>query len=315
MNKTVDIILLSNCNLTCDYCISGSNRWEYPINLDENGDIKFITDLRVVNGHKNLQAARQHGLSMDEHIFVNQVKNTGNFRHQFLDLPALKNYVNTHLSDWILAISGGEPLLYPKISTFLNEMTQTNKVILYTNLSLIKSNKTILDIPSDRMFYRVGYHPEFRSVSHFLSCVDILKENCKKYVVNYVLHPSYVKNNLYKAHLDALIDNDINYEVTRFEGVYDGVRYNAKDPIRDWEAHILNADYFKLKSNIEGIAGKSYLAILADGNVWECHNYGTKLGNVYENTLTFKPTVYDNCMSCETKCPSILAQSRILAAF
>jgi organic radical activating enzyme len=313
--KVVDIILLSNCNFSCDYCISGSNKWDYPITLDDNGDIKYIEDLRLVNGIKNLQAARDNGLSMADSIYLDQVKHTGNFKHQFLDLSALTNYIRDNLDGWTLAISGGEPLLYPKLDIFLKEITNTNRVILLTNLSLIKSNMSILDIADDRLFYRIGYHPENRSIEHFLSCIDIIKQHNKKYVVNYVLHPSYVDNNLYKAHIDVLIDNNINYEITRFEGIYNDERYNAKDPIRDWERSILDNDYFNLKYDIEGIAGKSYLAILADGDVWECHNYQHRLGNVYKNTLDLSPVVYENCISCETKCPSILSHGRIFDQF
>ncbi len=218
--KCVDIILHDYCNFSCSYCISGSqHRPGDPIHVDDEGNLKIVKDLRLNhNGTKSRPSAKSNNIPFKEPDFLKWLKDNGHLRHKFLDLDILTKYIREQLPDWTLCISGGEPLLHPKIDEFLTEITKTNKVILLTNASKLMKFPKLLDIAPDRIFYRIGYHPEFRSIPAFLKIMEYVKSNDMNYVVNYVLHPEYASNGLHKAHIDLLVDNDIEREVTRFEG-------------------------------------------------------------------------------------------------
>jgi len=246
---------------------------------------------------------------MNDREYIEIVKNTGNFRHQFLDLDILYDYIRTHLSDWTIALSGGEPLLYPKIDEFITKLVKTNKVILLTNLSLIKNHMELIDLPN--LFFRVGYHPQERSSRHFTSVVDILKFNHVPYIVNYVLHPSHVESGEYLDHIKVLDDNDFEYEITRFEGTWKGEEYDKHHDLKEWEKEILSSHIMSPINVSADEPGQTYLAIKAEGTVFECHDYRVNMGNVYDNTLNLEPISKEGCIGCDNKCPSMVSQENI----
>lgn len=304
--KIADISLLNFCNFSCNYCIANSVK-EKPI-VDENGYIKILDPRYDGRGNKTLLNAKRNNVPFENESF-NKWAASHNVhpRGHFLDLNALKNFCITHLNGWLLTLSGGEPLLYPKIEEFLKDITTTHNVVVLTNASLIHGKKELFDIPKEKIFYRVGFHPEQRTIDSFTHAVDLLKDNDTNYIVNYILHPQHIKDGTYQNYIDILKFNDYPYEITRYEGIWEKERYSCHLPMKDWEMDIIG-DYSKYVELIPSTApGSQFLAITAGGDVYECHNRVHKMGSVYGNWLNNKPINSPSCFTNRNVCPSIKA--------
>lgn len=304
--KIADVTLLNLCNFSCDYCISESEK--QSLYLNDDGTIK-IHDLRYNDlGYKNPFTARMNGVPYENEEFNKTIEGIAHPRGHFLDFNAMLRFTKKHLNGWLITLSGGEPLYYPKVNEFLKEITKTNKIVLLTNLSLIKANKDILtDIPRDRLFYRVGFHPEQRTVKSFISNVDTLVEHDADFIINYILHPKHIEENTYQEYIDILKYNGYPYEITRYEGKYKNDSYSCHHPLRDWEIDIMG-DFNEYTNEIpSNTPGSRFIMIQADGEIFECTNKTHRLGNVYENRLQLRAVNRPSCFTKKNMCPSIKA--------
>lgn len=304
--KIADVSLLNFCNFSCDYCIADSIK-EKPI-VDDNGYIKILDPRYDGRGHKTPLNAKRNGVPFENESFNKWVATkNAHPRGHFLDLNALIRFSRTHLNGWLITLSGGEPLMYPKVEEFIKELTQTHSVVLLTNASLIHGKKELFEIPKDKLFYRVGFHPEQRTTESFIHVVDILRENDTNYVINYILHPQHIKDGTYQEYIDVLESNDYPYEITRYEGMWKNERYSCHLPMKDWELDIIG-DYKKYADAIPSTApGSQFLAITAGGDVFECHNRSHPMGSVYDNWLHMRPIDSPSCFTAKNVCPSIKA--------
>jgi len=302
--KNADVTLLNFCNFSCDYCIANSEK--HPLHLNEDGTIK-IHDLRYNGlGYKNPFTARQNGVPFENEAFNKTIEGIAHPRGHFLDFKAFLRFARKYLSDWTITITGGEPLYYPKVDDFLKELNTTNKIVLLTNLSLIKGHKNILtDIPKDRIYYRVGFHPEQRNIDSFKSNVDVLVTHDVNFVVNYILHPQHIENGSYQSYIDMLNESGYPYEITRYEGIYKGEKYSCHEPMKDWEQIIIGEPSDHLLNIPSNTPGSAFMLIQADGEIFECAGKGLRLGNVYENKLHLHPVNKPKCFSRTNTCPSI----------
>lgn len=303
--KIADVSLLNFCNFSCDYCIADSIK-EKPM-ISENGSVKIVDPRYNSRGYKNPFNAKQAGVPFEDEAFNKWVEGKGHARGHFLDLNALLRFCKKHLNGWLITLSGGEPLLYPKIDEFITELTKTHSVVILTNASLISAHKALLDLPKDRLFFRVGFHPEQRTIDSFKNCIEIFKEHDANYVVNYILHPKHIQEGTYQDYIDLLNESDYKYEITRYEGQWMDERYSCHLPMRDWELEIIG-DYSSYVSLIPSDApGSRFLAITAGGDIYECHNRNRRMGSVYENWLKPIPVNSPSCFTSKNICPSIKA--------
>jgi len=304
--KIADISLLNFCNFSCEYCIADSVK-EKPI-VDENGYIKVLDPRYDSRGNKTPLNAKRNNVPFEDAAFNAWVATqNAHPRGHFLDLNALTRFARTHLDGWLLTLSGGEPLLYPKIEEFIKDITTTHKIVLLTNASLLHIKKELFELPKERIYYRVGFHPEQRTIESFIHSVDLLKENDTNYIVNYILHPQHIKDGTFQEYIDVLKYNGYPYEITRFEGTWNNERYSCHLPMKDWEIDIIG-DYKEYASIIPSDSpGSQFLAITAGGDVFECHNRRYKMGSVYDNWLHLRAINSPSCFTSKNVCPSIKA--------
>jgi MoaA/NifB/PqqE/SkfB family radical SAM enzyme len=315
-HNVVEVSLSNVCNFGCDYCISESPKFDIKTNPD--GSTKIYTDLRYnEKGVMDLQRARKYGLSMgtmspEEHNKLLREHDLGHMRDDFMDQSLLIKFIREKLPNWIVQVTGGEPLLIPKANEFLKELSKTHKIILLSNISLLSKNMDILDIPSDRMFYRVGFHPERCPVEVYSKNLNILRDHGKSFAVNYVLHPRHQTNGMSRAYVDFLIDTNTPYEITRFSGKWGGVTYPTKE-LSMQETELLSSHSKSNNFSTDpSIPGNSYMSIFPNGDIYQCSTKVKKLGNIYQDIFMPQWKVPLNaCFSNGNACPSVIAQEHI----
>lgn len=315
IDRILDIGITHICNFSCDYCIAGSNVTS-SVNVQKqvDGEVHIAhRDLRNVPLAK--RRARDIPTGYVDYIHWLNTTNIGMPPDWFIDLDLLTDFLRTHARNWIIGISGGEPLRYPHIDKWLQEISKTHRIILLTNLSLIESNKSILDIPSDRMFYRVGFHPDYRSIDRFLKHLSYIR-NTKPYIVNYVLHPRHIHDGSYAKYLDMFNSEGIAYEVTRFEGTYNGIEYSHRNPLSDEESMIIHeARYVSPPQLDSNIIGKSYAIMRGNGRIYECNECTTLIGNLYQDWFNPQSIPHNQCFNNGCNCSSLTAHNNISTMF
>lgn len=319
-DKVAEVNLTPYCNFKCGYCISKTEQYSgKPIITNNDGtvkilpkdhDIEFCTDEEL--------AIPNFVLSGDEFMKRLEERKLGHIRDHFLDLKVLMGFIRKHLDKWVIQLTGGEPLRYPAIDSFIIELCKSHRVVLLTNLSLIDDHKDLLSIPNNNLFYRVGYHPESRKYDEFLRHIDILIKANKPYIVNYVLHPKNIENGTYQDHIQLLEKNNIKFQITPFEGVWKDVRYRA-DGIPMTEEYRILLDRYKVHHSFfahsPGICGKDSIFIKVDGTIVECAHGTTVLGNIYEDTISRRSICKFNCFWYKHGCPVTIAQELILSKY
>ena len=296
----VDLIAVANCNFRCDYCISKSNKEKNPIYMKENGEIDFIDVPEPSGIYESNRTGAPYGRENYVRWVLDQKKV---MRDKFLDVDKTVEYVRKNFKDYVIAFSGGEPLIYPYIDRFIIELCETNPVILHTNGSLIRNHAGLLDIPSDHLVWRIGFHPEYRTMEEFKKTIKTFKDSNAKFIVNYMVHPRHIENGTFDKNIEFLNGIGIDYETTRFEGEYKGERYGLKCEPRVWEE---NLDGSKLL-DCDLVPGDSFFAVLSTGEVFNCHNYAVSCGNIYTGRFERIPCP----CTCSVKCQSLQTAARI----
>lgn len=321
--NVVEISLSNFCNFSCDYCISGSKKRKIPLNPD--GSARVFDDLRYNhNGMVDHSRIRKYGLSvrweygdLRNYGKINvdgTVDRGGDFiiRNDFIDYSKLLNFLRNRLPNWVIHLTGGEPLHNPQIEDFLIDLTTTHKVILLTNSSLIRAKKRILEIPREMLFYRIGFHPEQYNPELYYEMISYIRDAGKDYRVNYVLHPRHYIDGLAKAYVDFLKDNNFNYEVTRFEGEYGGIKYPTAElhPVElELVSPVWKENNYTTDTNTPG---KTYLFIAPDGAIYQCPKKTMRLGSIYDKFIPTNRVEAKSCFSGGNKCQSVIMQEDIL---
>lgn len=321
-----EVCLTNYCNFKCSYCISdptrGCDKFSQPLKLDNNGDLLLhspkLSEEEILKRDILLKLHGQKAL--DEYIQSEHDKwfKTKDEKHDYsdwLNFDALIDFVRTKLStDWLINLTGGEPLYYPKIENLITELAKTHKILLTTNLSLIRSKPQLLDISRDKLFFRVGYHPEFRNTSTFVECIKYLIDNNFKYIINYVIHPSYYEDSIkYKEHLRILKDNKFLFEVTPFEGKWKDKTY----PTKFSERSELETKLFSINTKFEADyspMGMKFMICEPNGDIYECQGKNEKLGQIYTKELEHKLVSHSLCFLTKG-CPTLKSANMYLKVF
>lgn len=308
--KVFEVCLTNYCNFKCTYCISdpsrGLDKFSEPLKLDESGNL-LLHDKELSQSEINKRAdiLREQGqTALDEYVAKEHAAwvARSHLKHDYtdwLDFDKLIEFVRSKLSDeWIITLTGGEPLYYPNIERLIIELCKTNRVVITTNASLVRSKVKLLDIDRSRIYFRVGFHPEFRNIKTFEERMRFIIENKFKYVINYVAHPQYYENScdLYTKHLEFLNSNGYLYEITAFEGNYNGKIYPTPRPIRSEIERNLFGDYDKFSIN-KSVMGSSFIMCEPNGKIYECHGKEKELGDVYTNNLNLERVIHKGCFS------------------
>lgn len=308
MKSTIEIILTSICNFSCDYCISGSNHKQNFI--IDNGKKRWVDtpdEYATVNGFpKIIEVTEDTGNDVYESAFKN-----GHFtNNQALDARKLIYYVKRNLKGWRLVISGGEPLIYPGIDKLLKTLSKDNEIVLLTNASKIQQHSELLDNPN--IFFRVGFHPEYRDLIEFYENIAFMKSRTDKYIINYVHHPRHAAKGSDIEYVDMLKEWNFNYEVSPFKGTYKNTVYNYEAGLFD--ESFLTDDYVNIFPEEEKlIPGQSFLTMYGNGDVYACHRKKAYNGTLDSGNLSLMPSVDDlHCISEGTcHCDSMRAYNII----
>ncbi len=308
--KVFEACLTNYCNFKCSYCISdskrGSDKFSEPLKLDDSGNL-LLHDKELSQEEVNKRAVilqEQGQLALDEYV-SNEHKAwvaRSYLKHDYtdwLDFESLIKFVRSRLSDdWVITLTGGEPLYYPNIEYLITELCKTNQVVVTTNASLIRSKTKLLEIDRNKLFFRVGFHPEFRNLKTFEECMRFIIENKFKYVINYVAHPKYYENSsdLYQKHLNYLNENGYLYEITAFEGRYNKETYPKPIMFRSEIENTLFSEFDKFSLS-RSVIGSSFIMSEPNGEIYECHGKSKKLGDVYSNTLNLERVIHKACFS------------------
>lgn len=308
--KVFEVCLTNYCNFKCEYCISdssrGSSKFSEPLKLDENGDLLIhANELSIEEKNKRSQMLIDHGQEyLDEYVQSEHDKwiERRHLKHEYgdwLNFDKLISFVKTNLyNNWLINLTGGEPLYYPKVEQLISKLTETNIVLVTTNASFIRNKPDLLKISRDRLYFRVGYHPEYRNLETFKKCMDYMIDHDFKYIINYVAHPKYYIDGCedYKKHLDFLADNQYEYEITPFEGKFNGRSYPSLRGGRSEIETKLFGPTDKYKQ-IHSPMGTSFLMCEPSGTIYECQGKGHVLGNVYDNNVSFEKIQHSTCFS------------------
>lgn len=321
-----EVCLTNYCNFKCTYCISdptrGCDKFSQPLKLNEDGTLKLHSLGISYEEHiKRDKIFKTQGkLALDKYVESEQLKweATKDEKHDFgdwLDTTSLLNFIKTNLDDsWLINLTGGEPLYYPKVEDFIVELAKTHKVLLTTNLSLVRSRPRLLEIPRDSLFFRVGYHPEFRNTETFVECMKYIIDNEFKYIVNYVAHPEYYEDSeKYKGHLKLLKNNKFTFEVTPFEGKYKDNNY----PKNKEDRSELEKKMFNINEKYEiydSPMGTKFMICEPNGKIFECQGREAELGNIYENTIRYEKVRHSLCFITKG-CPTLKSANMYLKVF
>lgn len=202
------------------------------------------------------------------HVRQNNKHNIWDINSPVLDYYPLLQFIKTHLNDYIIQLTGGEPLLMPGIEYLVNEIP--NQVIINTNGSLL-SNK--INRFNKNIFFRISMHPDQRPIDKFKDQLDTIKEH--KFLINYVLHPRHLRNGLFFTYREWLHKSGYNYEITPFEGEYDKEYYR-----------LFNTIYDNLITYPETMEDQEIIVIKPNGLVFPCHGVlddKHPIGDIYSN--------------------------------
>ena len=140
---------------------------------------------------------------------------------------------------------------------------------------------------------------------------DLINNNEFKYIINYVIHPSYYEESTkYKDHLKILKDNKFLFEVTPFEGKWNDKQY----PTGILKRSELENKLFSINTKYEADSspmGLNFLICEPNGDIYECQGKSKKLGQVYENKLSKELIGHSLCFLTKG-CPTLKSTNMYL---
>ena len=201
----------------------------------------------------------------------------------------------------ILCFSGGEPFLFPKFIEKCKDLTKEFDIKVTTNLSHRNVYKFADEIDPEKVYviicsFHINQVEKFNHVDDFIPKVKYFRE--KRFATSVVCvmhHPIFKKflsyHKLFKSH-------DIDLLPVVFEGIYNSKTYpesyskSEKELIIKYSKyeskHIQYQNTYFGSNNFKGkecLAGKSFIAIYPDGNVYRCVDDKKYLGHLGKGNI------------------------------
>lgn len=224
-----------------------------------------------------------------------------------LDSREFLRFLERTDKEWLVGMTGGEPLLYPDFVPLCRTLAETHRISIDTNLSLSKVVRDFarsIDPTRVEEFY-VSLHIEERErlkgVDSFIQNVRLLSDAGFTVIVNYVLHPELVER--FPQDRDFFQAHGVTLRPRPFKGTYKGQRYpEAFSPQAKEMLALHPGAGTKMVYNFYGVpceGGRSFIRMEPDGTVFRCSGEKTVLGNVSSGV-----ELYERAEPCRvTRCP------------
>jgi molybdenum cofactor biosynthesis enzyme MoaA len=206
-----------------------------------------------------------------------------------------------------IAITGGEPFLYPNFIPLVKELSQVHSVKVTTNMSG-DIETFVKEIDPQKVILDLNFHPLFSSQEPYIKKTLLLKKAGFKAGVCYLAYPPQMKQiDTVRMRFES---EGINFALAAFWGEYLGRRYpesysqQDRDMIRPFLGDIDRITYHLKGESPKGklcYAGHRYAVIQADGKVIRCGQLADKvIGNFFDEEFS----LLDAPEPCEAEtCP------------
>ena len=205
-----------------------------------------------------------------------------------------------------IAITGGEPFLYPNFIPLVKQLSQIHSVKVTTNMSG-DIETFVKEIDPQKVILDLNFHPLFSNQETLIKKALLLKKAGFKAGVCYLAYPPQMKQiNAVRKRFES---EDINFALAAFWGEYLGNRYpesyspEDRDMIRPFLGDIDRITYHLKGESPKGKlcnAGHKYAVIQADGKVIRCGQLADKIiGNFFDEGFRLlevpKPCEAETC--------------------
>lgn len=230
--------------------------------------------------------------------------------------------------EWLVLLSGGEPLIYPKFVEIAEILTKKNSIQVSTNLLSDKiyefaekiSPKQVMAISASLHILEREKHK--KGIDEFIKKCLLLQEKGFTVLVNYVTWPPLFKRMendfemLRKAgiHQATVLTYRGHFENKFYPAAYTGAQLKLINKFALDETEMLISE---CKTNFSGYlceAGHKYFSMNENGDITRCGTLHKKYGNLFTGTfkpdITDKPCVADECIDCYL---GIISQKNIRA--
>ncbi len=228
------------------------------------------------------------------------------------------DFFNSTGKTWMLHLSGGEPFMYPEFVALCSALCTSHYISINSNLTTRHVAEFSKTIPPDRVTYiHCGVHPEQRELRRawkplirrlemlvdagfavFASCVmtsesfdafESASEMLAKVGVPLIpkaMRGSYQERNYPASYSDIERRRFIEFS----EEAERRVRDNIHQPLRNDPTVNPLMDRYLLHGipDFRGVlcsAGRDFVTIAPDGNIYVCGNTGRRIGNLFSGTL------------------------------
>lgn len=205
-----------------------------------------------------------------------------------------------------IAITGGEPFLYPNFIPLVKQLSQIHSVKVTTNMSG-DIETFVKEIDPEKVILDLNFHPLFSDLEVFIKKALLLKAANFKSGVCYLAYPPQMKQ--FDAVRSRFQSEGINFALAAFWGEYLGRNYpesysqEDRDTMRSFLGDIDRITYhLKGTSPKEKLcnAGHKYAVIQADGKVIRCGQLADKvIGNFFDEEFCLldmpQPCAADTC--------------------
>ena len=207
-----------------------------------------------------------------------------------------------------IAVTGGEPFIYPNFIELIKELSLLHIVKITTNMSGNIEN-FVREISPTKVYLDLNFHPAFvKDVGDFIRKTKILHNAGFDAGVCYLAYPPQLKMlDFYKKRFE---EHGIRFALAAFWGKYQGKQYPAaytseeKEIIKPFLGDMSRIDYHLNSMSPKGKicnAGHKYANIQGDGKVVRCAQYADEpMGNIMD--IDFH--LFDAPLPCEKNiCP------------
>ncbi|MDD5130368.1 MAG: radical SAM protein [Candidatus Omnitrophica bacterium] len=206
-----------------------------------------------------------------------------------------------------IAITGGEPFLYPNFIPLVKQLSQIHSVKITTNMSG-DIETFVREIDPQKVILDLNFHPLFSTLDTYIKKTQLLKKAGFKAGVCYLAYPPQMKQiNAVKSRFESA---GINFALAAFWGEYEGRRYpdsysqDDREMIRPFLGDIDRITYHLTGQSPKGKlcnAGHKYAVIQADGKVIRCGPLADKIiGSFFDEEFR----LLDSPKPCEAEtCP------------